>query len=50
MFKVSFAQDSSTAMFGPCLIEDGEKGKDEDTSSHGPCVMDSMDGECQWVP
>jgi hypothetical protein len=28
MFNVSFAQDSSTAIFGPCLIEDGKQGEE----------------------
>lgn len=41
MFSASFAQDSSTAIFGPCLIEDGKQEKDDDSSSRGPCVMDS---------
>jgi len=27
MSNVSFAHDSSTAIFGPCLIKDGKKGE-----------------------
>ena len=42
--RLSFAQDPSTSIFGPChcLVGDGKQ-EDNYSSSRGPCVTDSTD-------